>query len=234
MSSAFVTAEEGWNSIYSGENLKFISKEVPSENLVRWYKRFVERDLAGAKEVSVLDVGFGTGSDLEYFAGKDWNVCGLEVSDNALRHTSRKLKERIGEGCSYQLMKYSEKFPFRDNSFDLVYSMEVLHYSGTEAAARNAVEEIHRVMRPGKHCIVSIAGIRNLFAGRSDRIRENEYVFNDSYPERKGMRLFIPETSIVLERVFSLFREPDIGYYEYSAGKNETAFFWLVHGRKEK
>lgn len=232
INKVIVSAQKGWDAIYSEENLKLISKEVPSENLVRWFNRFVRKDLEAKEDVSVLDIGFGTGSDMEYFIKKGYMTYGAEVSDNALKHTAAKLNVRFQNAGNYKLMKYSERLPFEDGFFDFVYSMEVLHYAGTHDAVSRTVSEIYRVMKPGMSSIISIPGTKHQFARRADRIGLNEYVFNESYPEREGLRIFIPDDRDVLKNIFSEFGSLSIGHYEYSSNDNEVAFFWMIHARK--
>lgn len=99
----------------------------------------------------VLEAGCGIGTDGVRFARAGANYTGLDFSPTALEHASTRfelegLEGRFVEGSVTSL-------PFADNSFDLVYSMGVVHHVPDTA---QAIKEFRRVLRPGGQAIVLV------------------------------------------------------------------------------
>jgi SAM-dependent methyltransferase len=99
---------------------------------------------ADARGLRVLEVGVGMGADHLRFAREQPAVLvGLDLTARALLHTRDRLTD---DGWPARLLRGdAERLPFRDGSFDLVFSWGVLHH--TPAVAR-AIAEVHRVLAP--------------------------------------------------------------------------------------
>jgi SAM-dependent methyltransferase len=92
----------------------------------------------------VLDVGCGNGYVLSRYAREGARVCGVDLTDAAVRlSVARFRQERLaGEFC----VGNAEELPFADGAFDCVCSMGVLHHTPD---TRRAVGEVRRVLKPG-------------------------------------------------------------------------------------
>jgi SAM-dependent methyltransferase len=97
-------------------------------------------------EVRLLEVGFGTGSNLWFAAREGFQVAGIEGSPSAVARACTRFTEegldgdlRVGDFAS---------LPFEDQSFDLVVDRGALTCVGHTVAAR-AIGEIRRVLKPG-------------------------------------------------------------------------------------
>ena len=92
---------------------------------------------------SVLEVGFGLGSDLVRFARAGARVTGVDLTHASVELVRRRLAL---EGLDAELrVGDAEALPFEDGSFDLVYSWGVLHHTPD---TRRALDEVRRVLRP--------------------------------------------------------------------------------------
>ena len=103
------------------------------------------------KNLAVLEVGCGLGTDGAQFAKAGAIYTGVDLTDAAVDLAKRRFELfqlpgtfRVADG---------EHLDFGDNSFDLVYSHGVLHHTPDIAAA---VREIHRVLRPGGKAVVML------------------------------------------------------------------------------
>jgi SAM-dependent methyltransferase len=99
----------------------------------------------------VLEIGVGLGSDHLTFAEAGARMHALDLSAEHLRHTGRNLALHGLSGD--QALGDAERNPWRDASFDLVYSFGVLHHTpGTE----RAIAEVLRVLRPGGTALIAL------------------------------------------------------------------------------
>ena len=74
---------------------------------------------------NLLEIGCGTGRVSKVFATSGFHVTGVDPSQNMLDIANNKAKS---EGWNFNVVKAdARRLPFDDNSFDLVYCVNVLH-----------------------------------------------------------------------------------------------------------
>jgi len=107
-----------------------------------WMPRLMEFEkFRGAR---LLEVGCGMGTDLLQFARGGAYCTGIDLTPRSVEITRHRFK-LYGAEADFMISD-AEHLPFRDASFDVVYSNGVLHHTpDTEGAVR----EVHRVLRPG-------------------------------------------------------------------------------------
>ena len=106
---------------------------------------------AHAKDLTVLEVGCGLGTDGAQFAKAGARYTGIDLTDAAVELAKRRF-ELFDLPGTFRVAD-AERLDFPVNSFDLVYSHGVLHHTPETAAA---VREIHRVLRPGGKAVVML------------------------------------------------------------------------------
>lgn len=99
----------------------------------------------------VLEVGCGIGTDFLQFARAGADLYGIDLSPHSIELVNQRLKLYSVKGCV--LNGDAENLPFEDNTFDLVYSWGVIHHTPD---TQKAIDEIHRVLKPGGKAIVMI------------------------------------------------------------------------------
>ena len=133
-----------------------------AERFARWYRemaqsRFANAFAYGRHKVDVLldatlktlkpgarilDVGCGTGEYIRRANELGFSASGVEPADAMRQHAiERNPGSSIVSGVATEL-------PYPDQSFDLVICIEVLRYLD-QADNRQALREMHRVLRPG-------------------------------------------------------------------------------------
>jgi SAM-dependent methyltransferase len=120
----------------------------------------------------VLDVGAGRGIASYAFARRGDRVCALEPDPSAIvgAEAIRALAAETGLGISVS-QEFSERLPYPDRAFDIVFARAVLHHtSDLKAACR----EFQRVLRPGGRLIA----IREHVISRPDDLGR----FLDAHP----------------------------------------------------
>ncbi len=111
---------------------------------------FIERLVEPGK---VLDIGAGTGKILSELKDKGWQIMGIDGEKEAVKW-SKKRGVKIMQAC------LEKKLPFKENSFDLVLSLDVLEHLGKDS---NALKEINRVLKPKGIALITVPAYHWLF-----------------------------------------------------------------------
>lgn len=119
------------------------------EEYAPWMKSTMEFDKFPGKKV--LEVGFGMGTDLFQFASSGSIVSGIDLSPRHLE-IAKKRFALYGIRADLRLAD-TEDLPFEDATFDVVYTFGVLHHTPDTP---KAVDEIHRVLKPGGRAIIGV------------------------------------------------------------------------------
>jgi SAM-dependent methyltransferase len=135
-----------------------------------------------ARGLKVLEIGCGLGTDGAQFAEAGADYTGVDLTEAAveLARTRFELFELSGD---FRVAD-AENLDFADESFDLVYAHGVLHHTPETS---KAIQEIHRVLRPGGRAIVMLYH-RNSY----------NYRVNISIMRRAGAQLLRWESGIKL------------------------------------
>src|SRR5882724_3127085 len=108
-------------------------------------------DFAGARGLSVLEIGCGLGTDGAQFAKAGAHYTGVDLTEAAIE-LARKRFEIAGLPGEFRVAD-AENLDFADESFDRIYSHGVLHHTPDTA---RGVAEIHRVLKPGGRAMVML------------------------------------------------------------------------------
>jgi len=92
----------------------------------------------------LLEVGCGLGTDLRQFARLGAKVVAIDLSKSNALISKRGLEVYELEG--EVLVADAENLPFRDSSFNIVYSFGVLHHTPN---TQRAINEIYRTLKQG-------------------------------------------------------------------------------------
>lgn len=101
-----------------------------------------------------LDFGCGPGLSTRFFKSLGFEITGVDINKNMLIEA---LSEP--DGTTFAWIQHG-KIPFNDKSFDLVTSIMVLLELPNLQLVREAVDEIHRVLKPGG-IFLAIVGSEN-------------------------------------------------------------------------
>ena len=147
----------------------------------------------------VLEVGCGIGTDASRFARAGARYTGVDQTDRALELARQRFALDGLDGTFVRAD--ATALPFPDFSFDLVYSHGVIHHIPDTQAA---VDEIHRVLRPGGVALVMVYHRDSL-----------NYRFNIVIVRRLlAATLAVPGADVFLRRVAPIDREFVAGHVE--------------------
>jgi tellurite methyltransferase len=129
---------------------------TPHLNLQEWFGQvdiyLFDQLLKGRfnPRMRVLDAGCGGGRNLIYFLRCGYDVCGVDLSNEAIAHV-----RALASGLAPHLpadnfrVEAVEEMSFADAGFDVVLSSAVLHFARDEEHWRGMVGELWRVLKPG-------------------------------------------------------------------------------------
>jgi len=159
------------------------------------------------KNLRVLEVGCGLGTDGAQFAKAGADYTGIDLTQAAVDLARRRF-ELFNLPGTFRIAD-AEKLDFPDNSFDIVYSHGVLHHTPDTPGA---IREVHRVLRPGGRALVMLYH-RNSY----------NYRVNISMLRRAGIHLLRWNAGLKLVRLFT--GEPEDSLREHARRvRSEGAF----------
>ena len=98
-------------------------------------------DLKGKR---VLEIGCGVGTMFEQFAGMGIEIHALDINLSSCEMTWKRTDLFKLPGCIYR--GDAENLPFKDKTFDFVFTYGVLHHTPD---IQKAFDEMYRVLKPG-------------------------------------------------------------------------------------
>jgi SAM-dependent methyltransferase len=138
---------------------------VGRRQIIRSFLERVARELktgrraegGGRKSIEILDVGCGTGANLEMLAefGK---AEGVDVSSEALLFCRARGLVNVKEGAA-------EALPYADNSFDLVTGLDVVEHLDDDLAG---LKEMRRVLRHDGRALLFVPAFMFLWGVQDD------------------------------------------------------------------
>jgi tellurite methyltransferase len=129
---------------------------TPPLNLQEWFGQIdiylFDQLLKGRfnPRMRVLDAGCGGGRNLIYFLRCGYDVCGVDLSTEAIAH-ARALASGLAPHLPADNFRVEavEAMSFADAGFDVVISSAVLHFARDEEHWQGMVREMWRVLNPG-------------------------------------------------------------------------------------
>ncbi|GAF88545.1 unnamed protein product, partial [marine sediment metagenome] len=102
-------------------------------------------------EVSILDVGVGTGILIEQVLpkNKSAHLFGVDISPEMVKKAKRKFKGKNNVSIA---LGSASKLPHKDNSFEFVTCVNSFHHHPDSI---QSLEEMKRVLKPGGKVILS-------------------------------------------------------------------------------
>jgi len=111
----------------------------------------------------ILDAGCGTGFNLGYYSnGNSRDVYGLDIADAALEHVRKRGFGKIAQASIAEI-------PFGSETFDLVFSFEVVTHTPRELHD-SEFREMHRVLKPGGHLFIRVPAFMWLWSSHDEAI----------------------------------------------------------------
>lgn len=111
-----------------------------------------EMDLENLAGKKILEIGSGCGAHSALFKMHGAHITSVDITPERVESTKTKL-DLIPEGKGAAMLADAENLPFRDGTFDIVYSNGVLHHSQDD---QKCFEEAKRVLKPGGELVMML------------------------------------------------------------------------------
>ena len=171
----FSNKNDFWNSVYREDTAK--DRFIHFHMRKRKKKVFEHLDsFASGQQITVLDVGCGTGVFLEEMIKKGYAAAGIDLSLAMILDADRKLSVYKGI-LSDVVCADVDRLPFPDNYFDAVTCVGVLEYLKNEV---RTLIELKRVLKPHGIVIFTLPNkykLKNLLDPYYYLIRLWQYIF---------------------------------------------------------
>ena len=154
-------------------------------------------------EVSILDVGVGTGILIEQVLpkNKSAHLSGIDISPEMVKKAKRKFK---GKSNVTIALGSAGKLPHKDNSFEFVTCVNSFHHHPDSI---RSLEEMKRVLKPGGKIILSDGCLDGFFRHTVFRIENSNSKEGKVYRYTKGQTkdLFSQTGFINISQHYSLY-----------------------------
>jgi SAM-dependent methyltransferase len=158
---------------------------VGRRQIIRSFLERLFRDVKASEHstVNILDVGCGTGANLEMLS--EFGVAeGVDVSTEALSFCQARGLQNVKLGAA-------EALPYEDDSFDLVTGLDVVEHLDDDLAG---LKEMRRILRPGGRALLFVPAFMFLW-GVQDDISNHRRRYT-----LKGLKRVVREAGFEVER----------------------------------
>ena len=164
----------------SGMDISAYEKMANIEERSWWYRgrrtvcrALLERYFGGASKSEILDVGCGTGYNLQWLE-RFGNCRGVDMSELALQYCREKGLDKV-------LHHEAEGLPFADSEFELLTAFDVVEHISDDRAA---LQEFRRVLKPDGLVLIYTPALPQLY-NEHDRIVHHKRRYRKSELEDK-------------------------------------------------
>ena len=128
---------DAWNAVTKE---RYEQRKAPQGEIIPLHDLFQNKNVT-----KILDLGCGSGRHLVYYAKLGYDVCGIDMSPEAIKLSEKWLAD---EGFKAELhCQDMKRLPWPNNFFDAVFSVQVIEHNRLEHIQK-IIKEVHRVIHP--------------------------------------------------------------------------------------
>ena len=144
---------------------------------------------------TILEIGFGNGYLIRKVSNKDpKKMCGIDISADMLKLTSRKSQKKIEQGKVELLLADVQDLPFENDLIDKIYTINTVYFWQD---IRRGFAEVKRVLKPNG-LFFNLIYLKEWL----DKVPVTQYVFS-KYTAEQIKKITI-ESGLKIERIFEI------------------------------
>ncbi len=156
----------------------------------------------------VLDLGCGAGRHTVCLAKNGFDVIGVDVSKSALRIAKGWVKkENLEEVALVQTTMTS--IPFRDNQFDAVIGVSVIHHA-VKKDIEATINEVYRILKRNGVLLANLASVSDPRCGEGEMVEPGTFRILEAFEEKRFEELHHFLTKEQISKLFSSFSKAEI------------------------
>ena len=216
-----------------------LKRETDRDNYPQWpnetmlkvlFGSYLKKSFCLPDNANVLDVGCFFGNNLLPFAAKGANCFGVDIHEDIVDKAKAIFKNKGFDGNFSQGSNSS--IPYPDGTFDLLISVNTIHYEPTREAVMDAISEFKRVLKPGGRFYISSVGPSHDIKKKALKMGENLFEIRD-WDFRNGQTFYFFETETeILETFGESFQNVEVGEITEKL-MQQTLGFYVVSGEKK-
>jgi len=198
-------ADARWDQVYSE---RFMTMWYPNEDIIRFCARLIQKVMAPdryevkRKVERVLDLGCGNGRHAIYFARQGFQASGIDVSQQAIEW-AKTWSKREGLDTDFRVGDM-EALPYANDTFDVVVSHGVLDHVRS-ATARNAAQEVSRVLKPKGLFYCDLRSSDDCEYGVGEQVEPNTFVVASGFEQGLVQHFFsAQDTNTLFDGLFRI------------------------------
>ncbi len=209
-----------WDKAYreKGEIQTWIS-DIIKDSVNLFKERNVKR---------ILDLCFGTGRHVVFFAERGFDVYGIDISEKGKEITEKKIKEK-GLKANLKIVNM-KNLPFDDNFFDAIIAVYSIAHN-TLSGLKKTISEMTRVLKPKGIIIATLISTKDPRFGTGKEIEPGTFINIDDPVDSDIPHRFSDENDI--KELFSKFNfimlEERVGH---SVRRNAKCTHWEMIAEK--
>jgi len=181
-----------WDDIFSEKGKVFTE---PHQDMDKIATLFEEKGVR-----RILDIGSGTGRHLLYFSKKGFEVYGMDASLKGISIAKKWLSEENLK-AEIILHRMEEKFPYKDDFFDAIISIQVIHHNKMKNI-KITISEIERVLKKGGIIFITFPRLKGRSGLKDWKLKEIE---KNTYIPQAGQEKGLPHHFFTIEEIHDLF-----------------------------
>jgi len=181
-----------WDDIFSEKGKVFTE---PHQDMDKIATLFEEKGVR-----RILDIGSGTGRHLLYFSKKGFEVYGMDASLKGISIAKKWLSEENLK-AEIILHRMEEKFPYKDDFFDAIISIQVIHHNKMKNI-KITISEIERVLKKGGIIFITFPRLKGRSGLKDWKLKEIE---KNTYIPQAGQEKGLPHHFFTIEEIQDLF-----------------------------
>jgi SAM-dependent methyltransferase len=193
-------ADQNWEKFHL-QKVRQNYPKWPNEIMVKLaFGSYLAKPLKVIDGMRVLDVGCGFGNNLYPFLDKGCDCYGTEVTEATARLAQDLAKQR-GLSCVIK-HGYNQKLPFDDSVFDLLLSINVLHYEKTDEDIDRSLREYCRVLKNDGAMILITVGPEHAIYKKAKVVGHHRYLVQN-FDFRDGEQYYYFDNTKYLDATLS-------------------------------